>query len=90
MLSLEFAGSFKKDFKKIEKTQKDLKKLWALVNFLIHEQKIPIKYKLHKIKGNWKGHYECHIEPDWLLIYRYDRFKLILVRTGSHAQLLKI
>lgn len=49
----------------------------------------PQQFKPHTLSGNWRGYWECHIEPDWLLIYRKGEEELTLIRTGSHAQLFK-
>ncbi len=54
------------------------------------EQPLDSKYKDHKLVGNWKGLRECHVEPDWLLIYRINRDNLELVQTGSHPELFDI
>lgn len=48
---------------------------------------LPAKYRPHKLTGEWQGCWECHIEPDWLLIYRYNEDELILLRTGTHSDL---
>lgn len=58
------------------------------MNLLIEEKQLPLKNKNHKLLGNYKDCWECHIEPDWLLIYRKADFKeIIFIRTGSHSDL---
>ena len=76
-----------RDLKRIVKRGKDIQKLENLVGFLQQGESLPSSYIDHKLKGKWAAHRECHIEPDWLLIYRIDREYLILERTGSHSDL---
>ncbi len=80
-------SQFKKDLKKVKRQDKDLRKLKSLVFKLAHNQKLDAKYKDHPLKSNWKNRRECHIEPDWLLIYKLLPDELILERTGSHSEL---
>jgi mRNA interferase YafQ len=89
MLDLQLSKQFKKDYNKIEKQGKDVDELWLVIGKLLKREKLDLKYNDHKLKGNYKGHRECHITPDWLLIYKPDKNKLILtaVRTGSHSYL---
>lgn len=80
---------FKKDFKLIVKRNYNLTKFETLLNLLISGEELPTKYKEHLLINNFKGHFDCHIEPDWLLIFkRDDNEKLItLVRTGTHSDI---
>jgi mRNA interferase YafQ len=80
---------FRKDLKRVQKRGKVLQKLKAIILLLLAESPLPLKNKDHGLIGNWIGHRECHIEPDWLLIYRIDADKkeLILERTGTHTDL---
>ncbi len=81
---------FKKDVKKLAKSgSKAMSKLKEVIAKLVNEEKLDEKYKNHPLKSNWKGFLECHIEPDWLLIYRVneDKKELELARTGSHSEL---
>ena len=89
MLKLEVTAQFKKDLKKSKKSNKDINALTAIVENISKQKKIEPKYKDHKLKGKFVNHRELHIEPDWLLIYKVfkDEDKLVLVRTGSHAEL---
>lgn len=80
-------SQFKRDIKKIKKRGLDLKKLQHIVELLLEEKELPRKNKDHILTGNWHKHRECHIEPDWLLIYIIDESLLKLVRTGTHADL---
>ena len=91
MLKIEFTGQFKKDYKLAVKRGCDPKELEAVINLLIHEQPLPEKYKDHTLVNsrNYKNMRECHIEPDWLLVYQVlkDMLVLRLIRTGSHSDL---
>ena len=92
MLKLDISTQFKKDLKKISKQGKNKSKLDAIVCTLQKEEPLPKKFRDHELIGNWRGYRECHIEPDWLLIYKIDQgdVKLLrLSRTGSHSELLK-
>ena len=80
-------GQFKRDVKLAEKRHKDLTKLRAVLLLLVEGTQLPSSYKDHALSGNWKHHRECHIEPDWLLIYKIDANDLYLIRTGTHADL---
>lgn len=80
---------FRRDIRKVKKRGKSLDKLKAVVTLLLHNEELPFKNHDHQLTGNWVGHRECHIEPDWLLIYRiyFAENTLELVRTGSHSDL---
>ena len=86
-MKLIYTSQFKKDFKKIKKQQKKLSKLTVVIENLLNHQKLGQKYKDHSLSGKWNNHRDCHIEPDWLLIYRITNDELILERTGSHSDL---
>lgn len=62
----------------------------AILTKLINEEPLDSKHRNHKLSGNYKGHWECHIEPDWLLIYRLTSTEVIFERTGSHSDLFKM
>ena len=82
-------SQFKKDLKKMEKQHKDLSLLTEIINNLANAVPLPEKNKDHELSGNFKGCRECHIQPDWLLIYEINNNELILylTRTGSHSDL---
>ena len=90
MLRIDYTVKFKKDYKRIKKQGKDLGKLKDALTRLANQEKLPESMHDHILSGNYKGHRECHIEPDWLLIYLIDEGELILTatRTGSHSELL--
>ena len=91
MLKPEFTGQFKKDYKLAIKRGCDPKKFEAVVTLLCAEQPLPEKYRDHALTAsrNYQGVRECHIEPDWLLVYQVVNEKLILklIRTGTHSDL---
>ncbi len=80
---------FKKDFKRAIKQGRKIELLEEIITFLAMGEELPEKYRDHGLTGNWLGYRECHVQPDWLLIYRMDQevLVLILARTGSHSQL---
>lgn len=84
-----FTTRFKKDFKRMRKRGRDTEKLKMLINLLVAEEPLPEHYRDHILVGNYVGRRECHIEPDWLLIYKLTATEIILERTGSHADLLE-
>ena len=88
-MTIIYTTQFKRDYKKIKKQNKELNKLKLLIEKLIFGEKLEPKYKDHQLTGAFKGYRDCHIEPDWLLIYKKTTDYLILERTGSHSELLK-
>jgi mRNA interferase YafQ len=88
-LNIYYTSQFKKDYKRIKKQDKDLDKLKKVVHLISINKKLDERYQDHPLSGRWKGHRDCHIEPDWLLIYRLTSDSLYLERTGSHAELFK-
>ena len=91
MLKPEFSGQFKKDYKLAVKRGCDPKKLEEVISILCSEMPLPEKYQDHTLVNskNYKGMRECHIQPDWLLVYKVvqDMLILKLIRTGSHSDL---
>jgi mRNA interferase YafQ len=86
---IEYTGKFNKDIKLAVKRGMNMNLLKNVVEILEKDGKLPAKYKPHVLKGNYKGLWECHIKPDWLLIWKQDDgIKLIsLTRTGTHSDL---
>ncbi|PJZ70249.1 type II toxin-antitoxin system mRNA interferase toxin, RelE/StbE family [Leptospira perolatii] len=82
-----FTTQFNKDIKLQKKRKKDLNKLKGILSQLIEGIPLNVKYKDHKLSGNYKNRRECHIEPDWLLIYKLDGNSIIFERTGTHSDL---
>ena len=89
MLKIEYLGQFKKDYKKAKKRGLDMRELQAVLDKLCAEEPLEERYRDHALVGSYLGFRECHVRPDWLLIYAIDRGHLILTasRTGSHSDL---
>ena len=89
MLKLVTTSEFRKDLKRIKKRGRDLSKLNDVLLTLQNEIHLEKSYRDHPLYGDYIGFNECHIEPDWLLIYAIDKGRLILTasRTGSHSDL---
>ncbi len=87
MLTIKYHTMFKKDFKRIKKRGYDISRLEKIVELLANEVPLPEQFKDHNLSGNYNGFRECHIAPDWLLIYQVNNNELVLVlsRTGSHS-----
>jgi len=86
---VKFTNQFKKDLKLAKKPNKDLNKLFKAVEILASGGTLDAKYRDHGLSGDYQGTRECHIEPDWLLVYeiRDDVLVLMLYRLGSHSEL---
>ncbi len=89
MLTIRFQSKFTKDFKLMLKRGYNEDELWAVVDIIASGEPLPPKYSDHPLIGNYVGYRECHIRPDWLLIYKINDEELLLVltRTGSHSDL---
>ena len=85
MLTPIYTGQFGRDVKKAQKRGKDLDKLKTIVSKIIHQETLDPKYKDHKLVGSFAGRRDCHIEPDWLLIYKLEKERVIFERTGTHS-----
>ena len=89
--AVQFSSGFKKDYKRIKKQGKDISKLRSVIKKLANGETLEPRYKNHKLTDDryYVNCYECHIEPDWLLVYQYRENELILllVSTGSHSNL---
>lgn len=89
MRNVHYTNQFKKDCQRINKQGKNTRELREVIRKLSRGQKLERRYRDHKLIGNWNKHRECHITPDWLLIYRINNDNLFLERTGSHSDLFK-
>ena len=89
MLTPIRTGKFKKDFVLAEKRGKDMDALISVMGKIINEEPLPRELRNHPLHGKWKGTLECHVEPDWLLIYEIDQAtkEVVFHRTGSHSDL---
>jgi len=88
MLKPNYTKQFSKDLDKIKKSgQKEIEKLKIILTKLTNQEPLDPKHKDHKLIGNYKGRRECHIDPDWLLIYLIEDETIIFERTGTHSEL---
>lgn len=89
MLTIKYQMAFKKDYKRIKKRGYDTRLLEKVITMLAEEQQLPAEYRDHNLSGNYKGCRECHIAPDWLLVYEIKKKELILylTRTGTHSDI---
>ncbi len=88
-MRLIYSSQFKKDFKRIKSQGKDISQLELVIEKLLNNEQLDIKYRDHKLVGRWKNFHDCHIEPDWILIYKLTDSALFLERTGSHSDLFR-
>ncbi len=89
MLKPEYTSKFKKDLKTIEKRKLDIELLKDVIRKLCLEETLPAKNREHLLSGNWSNCRECHIAPDWLLIYQVGNGIIVFERTGTHSDLFK-
>lgn len=87
MLEVSFTGKFRKDYKLCRKRGYDMMLLRNIINTLALSEELPEKNQDHGLKGNYMGKRECHVAPDWLLVYRIEGKRIILYRTGTHSDL---
>ncbi|MBI3419372.1 MAG: type II toxin-antitoxin system YafQ family toxin [Proteobacteria bacterium] len=87
MKTLHTSSQFRKDFKLAEKRGKDMRKLQAILDLLATDTALPSRCRPHKLSGDYAGYWECHIEPDWLLIYHIGLQIIELARTGTHSDM---
>jgi len=89
MLDIIPTRQFQKDLIKAKKRGKNLEKIGLVIDCLAEQKLLPLRHNDHILTGNYSRHRECHVEPDWLLIYKETEDELILVRTGTHSDLFK-
>ena len=89
MMQLKATAQFRKDYKLAKKRGMNIALLEGVIGILLRGEPLAENHRDHALAGNYAGFRECHIQPDWLLIYRVDNDALILIasRTGSHADL---
>ena len=87
-----FSTNYKRDYKRLQKRNKDVSLLTDIMELLINQKKLPEKNRDHSLKGNFEGKRECQIAPDWLLLYEIDQEKqeVHFFRTGTHREVLGI
>ena len=88
-MNLIYTSQFKRDYKRIVSQGKEIQKLEIVIDLLLGSQKLEARYRDHPLIGKWENHRDCHLEPDWVLIYRLTEDSLILERTGSHSDLFR-
>ena len=89
MLTIKYQAAFKRDYKRIKKRGYDIRLLEKVITILAEGQPLPKEYRDHPLIGDYEGCRECHISPDWLLVYEVAEQELILylIRTGTHSDL---
>jgi len=88
-LKIRRTSQFKRDAKRLLKSGKDIDKLLNIIGMIAEGETLPLQMKDHPLKGEYKDKRDCHIEPDWILIYAVEDNEVILYRTGSHSELFK-
>ena len=89
MRTIRRTSQLKRDVKRIKRRGKDLSKLKEALEKIIDGQELEEKYREHVLVGQYLGTRECHVEPDWLLLYEPTQSEIVLIRTGTHADLFK-
>jgi len=89
MRTIRRTAEFKRDVKRMQRQGKDLGKLKGALESLAEGEGLAAEYRDHVLVGQYKGTRECHLEPDWLLIYELAESEIVLIRTGSHSDLFK-
>ena len=88
MRQIEYSRTFKRDYRRMVKRGMRTIKLDTVLTFLVNDEPLPLRNHPHQLSGEWKGFWECHIEPDWLLIYDINNPEVLaLHRTGTHSDL---
>ena len=89
MLTIKYQAAFKRDYKRIKKRGYNIRLLEQVIALLAEGQELPASYRDHALTGDYSGCRECHISPDWLLVYEVlqDELLLYLTRTGTHSDL---
>ena len=87
MLDVRYSTQYKRDMKACARRKYDMDLLKPVIDTLRIPAELPQQYRNHDLGGQYKGYQECHIMPDWLLVYKYDKGDLLLYRTGTHSDL---
>ena len=89
MYRVDYTNRFKKDLKRCVKRGLDTRKIYEVVKLLETRGKLPAHYKPHKLSGNFSDQWECHIQPDWLMLWEQhdEEMTLLFLQTGTHADL---
>jgi mRNA interferase YafQ len=89
LLQPSYTRQFERDLKRMKKRGKDPRHLRGILQRLIAQEPLEPRYRDHKLIGNYKGRRECHIQPDWLLIYKIEGNSILFERTGTHSDLFR-
>jgi mRNA interferase YafQ len=89
MLELVLTNQFKKDYTLAEKRRRNMSRIKEVMSLIVEQKTLPSQYHNHLLHGDYEGKSECHIQPDWLLIYRIEKIpnSVIFYRTGTHSDL---
>ena len=89
MLDVFYSNQFKKDYKKAVKRHNDVEELFKVIELLKNQQPLPLEKRDHALTGDYSGYRECHVHPDFLLVYKVvdSQLQLYLYRTGTHSDL---
>ncbi|MBF0500028.1 MAG: type II toxin-antitoxin system YafQ family toxin [Candidatus Riflebacteria bacterium] len=82
-----YPSQFKKDYKRVKAQGKDIQTLIKIMDRLQNEETLEPVYRDHALKKNWKGFRECHLSPDWLLVYTVEGDTILFARTGTHSDI---
>ena len=88
MLDFAFTNQFKKDLKLMEKRHRDMDKIYEIIALLIWDEPLPERCREHGLSGNYEGLTDCHVEGDWIMIYRKSDEKVVFYYTGTHSDYL--
>lgn len=89
MLTPAYTRQFEKDIKRLQKRGKNLENLKSIILSLVEEKPLDVLHRDHKLVGSWQGRRECHIESDWLLVYKLEEKRIIFERSGTHSDLFR-
>jgi len=89
MLTPVYTRQFERDIKQMARRGKELEKIKILIRSLVTGKPLDPLFRDHKLIGNWQGRQECHVESDWLLIYKLEKDYIIFERTGTHSDLFR-
>ena len=89
MKTIRRTSQFKRDVKRMQRQGREVEKLKRVLEALVKGEPLAAKHRDHVLVGQYKGTRECHIEPDWLLIYELAETEIVLIRTGSHSDLFR-
>jgi len=87
MRTPNYTTQFERDLRLLQRRGKDIEKLKQVLATLINDEPLAERYRDHPLKGNYRNRRECHLEPDWLLIYKLNDAEIIFERTGTHSDL---